>query len=102
MITLVPDRIDKFFENQDHQADVLIGLYKYVFPDWDNIESIDGWPKISYDTSLYICQKFMDFDKIYHPNVMNGGLWMNKGFSVDYDVDDWKVYVDDCKVEYKP
>ena len=42
MITLVSDRIDKFFEGQNHQADVLIGLYKFIFPDWDIV--YDGPP----------------------------------------------------------
>jgi hypothetical protein len=102
MIKLLPDKIDEFFEGKDHQADVLIELYKWVFPKWDDIESIDGWPKISEKTSLYICQKFMDFDKIHHPNVMNGGLWLNKGFSVDYDLNqDWVVYTDNCQIDYK-
>jgi hypothetical protein len=101
MVTLVTDRIDSFFEGNTHQADVLIDLYKFVFPRWDDIVSIDGWPKISYDTSLYICGKFMDFDKIHHPDVMNGGLWMNKGFGVGDYLDDWIVDIDNCKVEYK-
>ena len=102
MITLVPDRIDAFFEGQNHQADVLIGLYKFVFPDWDNIVSLDGYPTVNEHTWKYICEKFIAFDKIYHPDVFAGGLFMNKGFSVDYKLtQDWKVYIDDCKAEYK-
>lgn len=102
MIVLMPDKIDSFFGFHNHQSDVWINLYRYVFPDWDNIKSIDGYPKISDETSNYIFKKFIEFDKIHHPNVMAGGLWMNSGFSTDSSgkLDDWKVYLDNCKVEY--
>jgi hypothetical protein len=35
------------FENQAHQGDVLIALYRLVFPDWDGIDHIDGWPSVN-------------------------------------------------------
>ena len=101
MINLVPDKIDLFFEDKDDQSEVFLGLYKFVFPEWDNIESINGYPTISNATSQYIFERFIAFDKIFHPDVMAGGLWMNRGFSIDHNMPDWKVYLDECEVIYK-
>ena len=102
MITLVPDKIDSMFENEDNQYDVWLNLYRFVFPDWDNIKSIAGYPLVSNDTSTYIFERFIAFDKIHHPDVLAGGCWMNKGFSTDSSgkLDDWKVYLDECEIEY--
>ena len=102
MINLFPTTIDNFFKNQEHQADVLIDIYKYVFPDWDNIESINGWPSISEKTWEYIGENFIKFDKLYHPDDIAGGCWMNKGFTVNYKLtEDWKVYTNECRIVYK-
>jgi len=73
--------IDNLFANSDHQADVLIGLYKLVYPNWDNIQHINGYPTVNEFTSKYLFYKFIQFDKDHHPNVVAGGCWMNSGFS---------------------
>jgi hypothetical protein len=69
------------FSVYEHQADILIHLYRMVFPNWDDIERMDGWPKVNKATSRWIWDKFVAFDKVYHPDVMNGGAWFNSGFS---------------------
>ena len=42
--------------------------------------------------------KAIEFDKLHHPEVMNGGLWMNSGFSIDRGLGDWELVP--CKVTY--
>lgn len=88
-------RVKELFETCDHQADVLIGIYRMVFPEYDFIEAFDGWPKINPETSKEISRMFMDFDQVHHPDVLNGGLWMNCGFSSCGDeckmIPAWKV-----------
>ena len=101
MITLVPDKINLFFEDKDDQAEVFLSIYRYVFPDWDNIESISGYPTVSNNTSQFLFERFIAFDRIFHPDVISGGLWMNRGFSIDHNLDDWKVSLDECQITYK-
>ena len=93
-------RIDAIFEKHTHQSDVLIDIYKMYFPRWDEIAKIDGWPKCGKPMALYICGKFMEFDRKFHPDVMNGGLWLNNGFSHDEKLGDWEVNVQALKIEY--
>ncbi len=38
-------RIKGFFERHDDQAQVVIELYRMVFPDWDRIKEIKGHPE---------------------------------------------------------
>ena len=85
---------------QTNQADVLVSLYKLVFPDWDSIKQISGYPKISKELWQYICQLFIDFDKKYHPTVMAGGCWMNTGFSSNELLTDDSVDLSGVTVQY--
>lgn len=80
-ITLDKKRIDEIFEQHDHQADVLIAIYREVYPNWNEIESLTGYVSISQEGWKHICQKFIEFDQEHHPDVLAGGLWMSNGFS---------------------
>ena len=93
------DKIDELFETENHQANVMVGLYKMVFPNWDEIKSVDDWPKIGKQGAYYLAEKFMAFDRKHHPNVMPGGIWLNNGFSSDETLEDFEVVR--CKVTLK-
>ena len=80
-IILNKETVEGIFKNSNHQSDCIIAIYKLVFPDWDNITKLDGWPTISKETNEYFFDKFIAFDQKHHPRVLNGGLWMNNGFS---------------------
>lgn len=94
-VRLDKDKVKELFEKSTHQADVTIGLYRMVFPEWDFIEQMDGFPKVNHKTGLTLMQWFMEFDRKHHPNVMNGGCWLNHGFSSDEKssnrIRDWRV-----------
>ena len=102
MIRLTQEAVDKCFDGKDHQGDVGLALYRLVFPDWDTIESITGWPKVGSELSQYIWLKFIAFDQKHHPEVLAGGMWMNSGFS-SYGADHvpiWAVDESNCVVKY--
>ena len=107
IIKLQEDAVKALFEEHQHQSDVLLALYRMVFPDWDQIEKLDGWPRVNVWTWEQISKWFMAFDRVHYPDVMNGGAWMNSGFSTltsDNDVGalrDWQVSVDGVKVTYQ-
>ena len=101
MIPLTKETIDKIFDKAKEQYDYTLALYRIAFPDYDSIISIDGHPQVSRSTGEYIFDKAIAFDKIQHPNVVNGGLWLNKGFgSNDGSDKDWKIDVSTCKTKY--
>ena len=79
---LTKQLIDAIFEKGNEQVEIAVKLYKAVFPKWDEIESIDNYPRVNRETSEYLFDKFIKFDKSNHPGVMPGGLWMNKGFGL--------------------
>ena len=99
-IQLSEAQIKQVFDEAKEQADYLIGIYKLVFPEWDEIDSIDGYPSCNSNTWTHICDLAMEFDKRCHPNVMAGGAWMNQGFSSNNELDDWTVSRDSCSVKY--
>ena len=76
-------------------------IWRMVFPDWDRIERIDRWPAVNKKTWKYIQERFIAFDKVYHPRVFAGGLWMNSGFTVNDELEDWYVDKSVCTVHYK-
>ena len=89
------------FEDGTSQGDVLIAVYRLVFPDWEDIERIDGWPTVNDTTWKAIARLFMDFDKEHHPDVMAGGCWMNSGFSTVHGAKlrDWEVSLKSVTVQ---
>jgi hypothetical protein len=80
-VFLSPEFVREVFACCEHQREVLVTLYRAVFPEWENIEKLDGYPKCNRHTALEIGGQFIKFDQKHHPNVMNGGAWMDKGFS---------------------
>jgi hypothetical protein len=88
------------FDKHDHQQQVLIGLYQMVFPDWDQIFKIHGYPNTGEDLWKFICRQFQEFDRTHHPNCMPGGIWMNNGFSANHVLEDWEISFENCLVEY--
>ena len=94
-VKLKKEDVERLFDECTHQADVVIGLYRMVYPEWDFIEKMEGFPKVNYKTGLTLMNWFMEFDRIHHSNVMNGGCWMNHGFGTDEKLSDrtpdWQV-----------
>ena len=99
-IQLVKEEVDKLFEECSHQSEVVVSLYRMVYPDYDQIKKVEGWPSISKQTSEYLFKKFITFDKKYHPTVFSGGLWMNNGFSTCHELTLEDFEVIPAPVEY--
>ncbi len=98
----IKELITAIFEKHQTQGEVLTDLYRtLIFPDWDRIKTVKGYPECGVEMWKYICRLFMEFDKKFHLNVMPGGLWMNTGFSSNRDLDDWEISFNNCSVEYE-
>lgn len=93
-------QIKKIFEEHDNQADAVVEIYKLALPTWDDIKSIDGYPEAGEELCRMICREFIEFDHKYHPGSFAGGLWLNKGFSVNRNLSPWEIGFDDCSVNY--
>lgn len=93
-------RLQAIFEEVEHQDSALVRIYKMVFPDWDRIKQIEGFPVVGQAMWKYICNLFIQFDHQHHPEVFKGGLWFNNGFSSSEDLDPWEISFDKCKVIY--
>ena len=100
IVKLDEDAVQAIFESAADQADYLIGLYRLVFPHWDDIVSLARWPGCNDWTWKAICRLAMDTDKRLGVNAMHGGAWMNKGFSghEHEDLANWEVSTQCCEV----
>lgn len=94
------EEVTNIFATAEHQAEAAEKLYRLAFPNWDEIESISGWPSAGEELNQEIFQHFIAFDRKHHPGVMPGGLWMNKGFStLDKSLGPRELSTDNCEVE---
>lgn len=97
LMALPKEEINRIFEEAEHQGDYTIGLYRAIYPDWDewpDNQSVDGYPRVCRAMNNYIFEKAIAFDAKHHPDVMKGGMWMNNGFGSGdegADVPMWKV-----------
>jgi len=92
--------LQKIFEDSDHQDSVIVKLYRMLFPDWDKIERVEGYPVIGKALWLYICNLFIEFDRQHHPGCLKGGAWINYGFSSTDDLTPWEISLANCTVIY--
>lgn len=90
---LAKETIDRIFDDKENreQADIFIALMREIYPNWDEITELHGWPKCNQETWKYICKKFIEFDQTHHPDVIPGGLWTQRGFSGFSGLEDWEV-----------
>ena len=94
------EHIKSLFEKHENQGDVLIDIYKLTLPDWDRIDKITYSPKIGKKFWRWICQKFIEFDSVHHPEIFKGGIWFNQGFSSDGNLSDWEISFKGCNVTF--
>ena len=89
---LTASKINKCFAEQNHQGDVLIALYRFLYRRlWDRIDTLDGWPRAGAEVHKYVFECFIRFDRAHHRKVQAGGLWMSRGWSMDQDLGPWEV-----------
>ena len=79
-VRITQEAVEAIFEAAQSQEDYLVGIYKLVFPNWDQIEKVNGWPSCNEHTWKAICRMAMDWDQ-KHVSSLAGGAWMNNGFS---------------------
>jgi hypothetical protein len=67
----------------------LINLYKAVFPNWETIKTLTGFPKVNRETAYHILRTF----RKTFPNEGNGIvlMWLNNGFGIDESLADYEV-----------
>ena len=92
--------LQEIFEKSDHQDSVIVKLYKMLFPDWEKIQRIEGFPEVGQTLWDYICNLFIEFDREHHPGCFKGGAWINRGFSSSYKLEPGEINLEDCKVIY--
>lgn len=86
-IQLSADHIAAVFTAAQTQEDYILGLFRLVHPDFDQIKGFSGAPVCSPDTWKRICQLAQDVDgrlnktRDYDKQILPGGAWMNYGFS---------------------
>jgi len=100
-IALPKTEIDAIFANAQNQSYYVMGLYNAAIDNFNQVEFVDFACSVNRVTSDYIWQKAIEFDKQHHPDVVAGGAWMNRGFSIDKDIGDWVVDVDERKITWK-
>ena len=92
--------LQKIFEESEHQNSVIVKLYKMLFPDWEKIQRIEGFPAVGKALDEYIFHLFIEFDHKHHPSVFNGGSWIDRGFSTNEKLEPWEISLENCKVIY--
>lgn len=88
------------FQSQNDQRGALFEIYKLALPEWDRIERVNGFPEVGRAFWQFICRQFIEFDRLYHPQVFAGGLWLNNGFQSNSALSPWELSFANCSVVY--
>lgn len=104
MNTISREQIDKVFAKAEehpepHQMDALEGIYQLMIPEWDRVRKMRGWPHVGRTLARYCINKFQEFDKKHHPQVIPAGIWINSGPGVDEKLGDWEYSMEGVELE---
>jgi hypothetical protein len=94
-------RIRSLFQENDHQDQVLLELYRLVIPQWDKVETIRGSLEIGDQGWVFICGLFIKFDREHHRDCLPGGAWVNRGFSVNPRLSPYDLSYANCIITYQ-
>lgn len=98
-----PVKLDKEAVKQailkaESETAALEAVYRMVYPNFDQIDKVDGHPACNDYTWKAICMHFVDLTNrlnkardIVRNQVLPGGPWMNFGFAGGSDLGDWYV-----------
>lgn len=89
-MNIAKKRVDEIFAAAEDQVEYIIALYKEVYPRWDDIASVDGYPHCGEDLHRCLMKQAMAFDAAHHVS-FPGGAWMNKGFARNRTLKPWQV-----------
>ena len=102
-LTLDERQVEALFSTCTNQDDVLVGLYKMVVPEWDEVEYVlEGKPHIGEQGWHTIYELFQKFDEVYKEDVFPGHFWLSLGFEMDKEMDAWEVDTSEMKLKFKP
>ena len=100
-VTLNKDEVQAVVLQAESETKAVVAIFQMVYPNFDEIKSVDGYPHCNTATWKRICQWMQDLterlnkDRRYDKQVMPGGAWLNWGFSCHGDackeLKDWQV-----------
>ena len=93
---LKKEKILEIINQSKDPGEALIGLYQTVFPDWEKIKKIHGWPRVGQDAFNLIAVQFKK--KFGIESLL---LLINKGFGM-LERPGYDVSLEDVEVEYLP
>ena len=104
MNTISKEQIDEVFAKAEehpepHQADAMEEIYKLMIPEWDRVKKVHGWPHVGKALAYYCIEKFREFDKKHHPNVLPAEIWINNGPGADERLDAWEYSMEGVELE---
>ena len=98
-VNQLKNHLKDFFKNKTKTStEVVLEVYKFFIPEFDQVKSINGWPTISPELSDFLFDQFVNMPK--QPGVLNGGAWMNAGFSKGDKLSGLNVDFSKCNIEW--
>ena len=89
--------IDEICKKAPDVTTAFLEFYRIAFPEFDNVKQIDGFPVVSEQTAIYCIEQLQTLSKdAFDVNM----LWLNKGFSSDKSVPEWKISVENVKLTF--
>jgi hypothetical protein len=93
-------RIEIIFDQSNHRENVLLDLYRMIFPRWDQIAMVSGFPEVGRELWTFIYLLFREFDRKQHPDSLPGDAWIEFGFSDNQSLLPWEISLACCTIEY--
>lgn len=101
-VKLDKEQVQTFVLQAETESDAVVAIFRMVYPNFDEIKSVDGYPRCNTATWKQICRWMHDLteklnrDRRYDKQVMPGGAWVNWGFScsdtaICEALKDWQV-----------
>lgn len=101
LIRLDGDAVENAILTAEGETQAVERVFRLVYPEFDRIKSVNGYPECNTVTWKLICNWFMALtdrlnrERAYDKQIMPGGAWLNWGFSAhgegSKELRDWQV-----------
>jgi hypothetical protein len=100
---------DKVTDPEKHIREVMIDLHKLIVDDWNEVANLKQYLKANTNTIHYLIDRVLacKSETVLCPstgemlNPSNSSVWLNNGYSVDDKLNDWEVYYDKRKIQWR-
>ena len=96
----VKNKVYNIIENSKTTEEIIKKIYQIFVPNFDQVKEMKNHPRCGQKMWNWIYEQITEFEE-KQKELFPGFVWIDRGFTVDYDLEDWEVDLSRCTLIMK-